>query len=89
MAPSSSLVSNSQYCPRWKYDVFLSFSGEDTRKTFTGHLYEGLKNRGIFTFQDDKRLELGDSITEELLKAIEESQVALVVFSENYATGGA
>ncbi|KAH0661333.1 hypothetical protein KY284_026264 [Solanum tuberosum] len=86
MAPSSSFVSNSQYCPRWKYDVFLSFRGEDTRKTFTGHLYEGLNNRGIFTFQDDKRLEHGDSITEELLKAIEESQVALVVFSENYAT---
>ncbi|XP_049346823.1 TMV resistance protein N-like [Solanum verrucosum] len=86
MAPSSPFVSNLQYCPRWKYDVFMSFRGEDTRKTFTGHLYEGLKNRGIFTFQDDKRLEHGDSITEELLKAIEESQVALVVFSENYAT---
>jgi len=49
-------------------------------------LYEGLKNRGIFTFQDDKRLENGDSIPEELLKAIEESQVALVIFSKNYAT---
>ncbi|KAL3355202.1 hypothetical protein AABB24_019340 [Solanum stoloniferum] len=86
MASSSSFASDSQYCPRWKYDVFLSFRGEDTRKTFTSHLYEGLKNRGIFTFQDDKRLEQGDSISEELLKAIEESQVALTVFSRNYAT---
>ncbi|KAH0716080.1 hypothetical protein KY284_008985 [Solanum tuberosum] len=86
MASSSSFASDSQYCPRWKYDVFLSFRGEDTRKTFTSHLYEGLKNRGIFTFQDDKRLEQGDSISEELLKAIEESQVALIVFSRNYAT---
>ncbi|KAH0748077.1 hypothetical protein KY290_027309 [Solanum tuberosum] len=85
MASSSSFVSSSQYCPRWKYDVFLGFRGEDTRKTFTGHLYEGLKNKGIFTFQDDKRLEHGDSIPEELLKAIKESQVTLVVFSENYA----
>ncbi|KAL3333512.1 hypothetical protein AABB24_033535, partial [Solanum stoloniferum] len=83
---SSSFASDSQYCPRWKYDVFLSFRGEDTRKTFTSHLYEGLKNRGIFTFQDDKRLEQGDSISGELLKAIEESQVALVIFSKNYAT---
>ncbi|PHT65301.1 Toll/interleukin-1 receptor-like protein [Capsicum annuum] len=84
---SSSSASNSQYCPRWKYDVFLSFRGADTRRTFTGHVYyEGLKNRGIFPFQDDKRLEHGDSIPEELLKAIEESQVALVVFSENYST---
>ncbi|KAH0716074.1 hypothetical protein KY284_008979 [Solanum tuberosum] len=83
---SSSFASDSQYRPRWKYDVFLSFRGVDTRRTFMGHLYEGLKNRGIFTFQDDKRLENGDSIPEELLKAIEESRVALVIFSKNYAT---
>ncbi|KAH0711347.1 hypothetical protein KY289_007306 [Solanum tuberosum] len=86
MASSSSYASDSQNCPRWKYHVFLSFRGDDTRKTFTSHLYEGLKNKGIFTFQDDKRLENGDSIPEELLKAIEESQVALVIFSKNYAT---
>ncbi|KAH0713893.1 hypothetical protein KY289_009852 [Solanum tuberosum] len=83
---SSSFASDSQYCPRWKYDVFLSFRGADTRRTFTGHLYEGLKSRGIFTFLDDKRLEDGDSISKKLLKAIEESQVALIVFSRNYAT---
>ncbi|XP_049380824.1 TMV resistance protein N-like [Solanum stenotomum] len=83
---SSSYASDSQNCTQWKYNVFLSFRGEDTRKTFTSHLYEGLKNRGINTFQDDKRLENGDSIPEELLKAIEESQVALVIFSKNYAT---
>ncbi|KAH0716079.1 hypothetical protein KY284_008984 [Solanum tuberosum] len=86
MASSSSFASNSQYYARWKYDVFLSFRGADTRRTFTGHLYEGLKNRGIFTFQDDKRLDHGDSISEELVKAIEESQVAVIVFSKNYAT---
>ncbi|XP_055819817.1 TMV resistance protein N-like [Solanum dulcamara] len=77
--------SNSQYCLQRKYDVFLSFRGEDTRRTFTGHLYEGLKNRGIFTFQDVKRLEHGGSIPEELVKAINESQIALVIFSKNYA----
>ncbi|XP_015076665.1 TMV resistance protein N-like isoform X1 [Solanum pennellii] len=83
---SSSSASNSKYYPRWKYVVFLSFRGEDTRKTFTGHLYEGLRNRGINTFQDDKRLEHGDSIPKELLRAIEDSQVALIIFSKNYAT---
>ncbi|XP_059307261.1 TMV resistance protein N-like [Lycium ferocissimum] len=85
MASSSSSGSNSQ-CPRRKYDVFLSFRGEDTRNTFTGHLYEGLKNRGIHTFKDDIELKYGDPISEELLTAIEESQVALVVFSKDYAT---
>nr|XP_016434904.1 PREDICTED: TMV resistance protein N-like [Nicotiana tabacum] len=72
--------------PRWNYKVFLSFRGEDNRRTFTGHLFKGLENSGIFTFQDDKRLEHGASISDELLKAIEQSQVALVVFSKNYAT---
>ncbi|KAH0669315.1 hypothetical protein KY285_023477 [Solanum tuberosum] len=88
MASSSSFssASNSQYCPRWKYNVFLSFREKDTRRNFTSHLYQGLKDRGIFTFLDDERLEDGDSISEELVKAIEESQVAIIVFSKNYAT---
>ncbi|KAG5574240.1 hypothetical protein H5410_054374 [Solanum commersonii] len=76
MASFSSSASNSQYCPRWKYDVFLSFRGVDTRNNFTSHLHKGLKNRGISTFLDDERLEDGDSISKELVQAIEESQVA-------------
>ncbi|KAL3355213.1 hypothetical protein AABB24_019345 [Solanum stoloniferum] len=82
---SSSSASNSQYCTRRKYDVFLSFRG-DTRNNFTSHLHNCLTIRGIFTFLDDERLEDGDSISEELMKAIEESQVAVIVFSKNYAT---
>ncbi|KAH0716078.1 hypothetical protein KY284_008983 [Solanum tuberosum] len=84
MASSSSYAS--KYCPQQKYDVFLSFRGEDTRKNFTSHLYQGLDNRGIFTFLDDKRLEEGDSLSEELVKAIEVSQVSIIVFSKNYVT---
>uniref|UniRef100_M1BF58 Bacterial spot disease resistance protein 4 n=1 Tax=Solanum tuberosum TaxID=4113 RepID=M1BF58_SOLTU len=82
---SSSSASNSQYCPPWKYDVFLSFRGDDTRNNFTSHLNKGLENRGIATFLDDERLEDGDSISEELVQAIEESQVAVIIFSMNYA----
>ncbi|KAL3355269.1 hypothetical protein AABB24_019372 [Solanum stoloniferum] len=85
MASSSSSAISLQL-PQWKYNVFLSFRGEDTHKTFMGHLYQGLRNRGIFTFQGDKKLERGVSIQEELLKAIKEFQVALIVFSKNYAT---
>ncbi|KAM7465503.1 hypothetical protein LguiB_013065 [Lonicera macranthoides] len=70
----------------WKYDVFLSFRGEDTRKTFVHHLYSALHQRGIFTFRDDERLERGKSIALELLKAIELSRFAIVVFSKNYAS---
>ncbi|KAM7469055.1 hypothetical protein LguiA_007238 [Lonicera macranthoides] len=71
---------------RWKYDVFLSFRGEDTRKTFVDHLYSALKNSGIYTFKDDERLETGESISPAILKAIEESSFAVIVFSKNYAS---
>lgn len=71
---------------RWKYDVFLSFRGEDTRKVFTAHLYDALTRGGIMTFIDDPSLERGKSIGPELVTAIEESRYALVILSEQYAT---
>ncbi|KAK4570789.1 hypothetical protein RGQ29_029582 [Quercus rubra] len=81
LSPSSS----SSFTPRWKYDVFLSFRGKDTRNNFTDHLYFALKQKGIFTFRDDEKLERGKSISPELSKAIEESRFAIVIFSRNYA----
>ncbi|OMP09941.1 hypothetical protein COLO4_04985 [Corchorus olitorius] len=78
----SSSTSNS----RGKYDVFLSFRGEDTRKNFTDHLYEALKRRGIITFRDDDKLEAGEAIAPELFKAIQESWCSIIVFSETYAS---
>ena len=79
--PSSSSSSH-----QWKYHVFLSFRGEDTRKSFTDHLYAALKQKGIFTFRDDEELERGRPISLELLKAIEESLFAIIIFSKNYAS---
>nr|XP_011470169.1 PREDICTED: TMV resistance protein N-like [Fragaria vesca subsp. vesca] len=70
----------------WKYDVFLSFRGEDTRKNFTDHLYDKLQWRGIRTFRDDPHLERGTTISPELLTAIEQSRFAIIVLSPNYAT---
>ncbi|XP_062001000.1 disease resistance protein RPV1-like [Rosa rugosa] len=69
----------------WKYDVFISFSGEDTRNTFTNYLYSALNLRGILTFLDDRELEKGKSISSELLAAIEQSRCAIVILSPNYA----
>ncbi|XP_031111784.1 toll/interleukin-1 receptor-like protein [Ipomoea triloba] len=40
----------------WEYNVFLSFGGEDTCKTFTDHLYSALYQIGIRTFRDDEEL---------------------------------
>ncbi|CAL0318892.1 unnamed protein product [Lupinus luteus] len=69
-----------------KYHVFLSFRGEDTRLNFTDHLYEALVRKGIITFRDDEELERGESISQNLLDAIEESLIAIVVISKNYAS---
>lgn len=76
----------SEIASEWKYDVFLSFRGEDTRKNFSSHLYSALDRQGIFTFKDNHRLERGKVISLELFKAIEESRFGLVVLSENYAS---
>ncbi|KAM7493880.1 hypothetical protein LguiB_028489 [Lonicera macranthoides] len=70
----------------WKYDAFLSFRGEDTRNNFTDHLYTALDRAGIYTFRDDERMEIGNEINWELVGAIDESRVSIVVFSENYAS---
>ncbi|XLS71190.1 hypothetical protein HN51_028055 [Arachis hypogaea] len=71
--------------PALQYDVFISFRGEDTRASFTSHLFKALSRKQIVTYTDDLLYE-GDSITSLLLRAIEESCLFLVVFSENYAS---
>ncbi|ONH90325.1 hypothetical protein PRUPE_8G046500 [Prunus persica] len=71
----------------WKYDVFFSFRGVDTRKGFTAHLYESLLRQGIktFTCDSDSERQRGEEISAQLLSAIKESRISIVVISENYA----
>ena len=79
--------SSSSSPPVKKFDVFLSFRGEDNRNNFTGHLSLALRKIGLFNiFKDDYALHKGKDIDPELMKAIEDSQYAVVVLSENYAT---
>nr|ABF81468.1 TIR-NBS-LRR type disease resistance protein [Populus trichocarpa] len=82
MASSSSSSSR----PGWVYDVFLSFRGEDTRKNFTDHLFTALQKAGIRTFRDDDELRIGEEISFQLPKAIQESKISIVVFSKGYAS---
>ncbi|TYI58408.1 hypothetical protein E1A91_D11G355900v1 [Gossypium mustelinum] len=84
----SSLLSTSSSISRKKYDVFLSFRGEDTRKNFTDHLYDALNRSGIVTFRDDPKLETGEEIAPELFNAIQQSWCSVIVFSETYAFSG-
>ncbi|KDO43999.1 hypothetical protein CISIN_1g041427mg, partial [Citrus sinensis] len=69
-----------------KYDVFLSFRGEDTRNNFTDHLHVALIRNGFVAFKDDETLDRGNEISSELSKAIEESNVSIVILSKNYAS---
>ena len=79
-------ASSTSFSFSFSYDVFLSFRGLDTRYGFTGNLYKALSDKGINTFIDDEELQKGKEITPTLLKAIEESRIAIVVFSKNYAS---
>nr|XP_043627522.1 uncharacterized protein LOC122599129 isoform X2 [Erigeron canadensis] len=68
------------------YDVFLSFRGEDTRHSFTDHLYAALKQAGIKTFRDSDDSERGEELKQEIHRAIKASDASIIVLSENYAT---
>ncbi|XP_004295919.1 PREDICTED: TMV resistance protein N-like [Fragaria vesca subsp. vesca] len=84
---SASVPSDESSVPCYKYDVFLSFRGEDTRKGIIFNLYYELQKAGrIKTFKDDEGLEIGMSISSNLLRAIEESRLVIVVLSPNYAS---
>ncbi|MED6207260.1 hypothetical protein PIB30_034164 [Stylosanthes scabra] len=78
--------SSSSFNHAYKYDVFISFRGEDTRYGFTGYLYEALSNKGIHAFIDDEELQKGDEIAPSLLSLIQESRIAIIVLSPNYAS---
>ncbi|RXH94814.1 hypothetical protein DVH24_024498 [Malus domestica] len=69
----------------WKYDVFINFRGEDTRRGFVSHLYNALVKKPINAFIDAEKLRKGDHLSE-LLTAIRGSRLSLVVFSQNYAS---
>ncbi|MED6154890.1 hypothetical protein PIB30_000392 [Stylosanthes scabra] len=70
---------------RLRWDVFLSFRGEDTRDPFIAPLYHELQSRGVRAFRDNEGLERGDDIAPTLLEAIDDSAASIVVLSPKYA----
>ena len=82
---SSSFNSSSFHVPEIKYDVFISFRGEDTRSSFLSHLVKELEHHQIDAYVDD-RLHPGDEISSTLLQAIEEAFISLVILSKRYAS---
>ncbi|XP_057435894.1 disease resistance-like protein DSC1 isoform X2 [Lotus japonicus] len=78
-------MSNNAPHTKDKYDVFVSFRGEDIRDGFLSHLAEAFRRKKINAFVDDK-LQRGEEIWPSLVGAIEGSLVSLIIFSENYAS---
>ncbi|XP_048128236.1 TMV resistance protein N-like [Rhodamnia argentea] len=76
MASSSSKL-------RTSFQVFVSFRDEDVGNNFVGHLYTALDRTGIFTQVIAK--EKGEDILTTVTRAIEESDLAIIVFSEDFA----
>ncbi|KFK23336.1 hypothetical protein AALP_AAs63622U000200 [Arabis alpina] len=70
---------------RWSYDVFPSFSGQDVRRNFLGHLLGEFQRKGINTFVDDQ-IRRGESIGPELVQAIRASRIGIVILTKNYAS---
>ncbi|XP_057732092.1 disease resistance protein RPV1-like [Arachis stenosperma] len=85
VAAAASSSSYSQASVTHQYDVFISFRGEDTRNGFTSHLHSALRRNKIETFID-YRIQKGGAIWNELVEAIRDSNLFLIIFSENYAS---
>ncbi|KAA3481952.1 disease resistance protein TAO1-like [Gossypium australe] len=69
-----------------KYHVFLSFRGKDTRLSFTTHLLQALKDKGLDVFFDEDKLERGEQLSQELSRAIAVSNMSIILLSEDYAS---
>ncbi|XP_076896403.1 toll/interleukin-1 receptor-like protein [Bidens hawaiensis] len=72
-------------CKKPKYDVFVNYSFKDVGNSFVRHL-QGALHRNSFTVSDHTLLPVGQDVCLELLKAIQESKIFVVVFSTNYAS---
>ncbi|XP_054816766.1 disease resistance protein RUN1-like isoform X2 [Prosopis cineraria] len=81
---SSSSLSSSSRPNR----VYLSFKGDDRTCGFIDRLWAALESDDLKTFWDDKKLDPCDSISlpPHFLKAIQQSNISIVVFSKNYAS---
>ncbi|CAN1333772.1 Disease resistance protein L6 [Linum perenne] len=67
------------------YEVFLSYRGPDTRHQIIDLLYRFLSVMKIRTFKDDDDLRKGEEQWLNVVKAIDQCKIYVVVVSRNYA----
>ncbi|GLJ34259.1 hypothetical protein SUGI_0688520 [Cryptomeria japonica] len=80
-APSSSL----RAMKKGPFDVFINHRGCDTMHKLASTIYHSLDMAGLRAFLDVEELELGDSIPDEIQKAMRTAAVHIAIFSERYA----
>lgn len=77
--------SSSSPSRNWRFNVFPSFCGEDLRRNFLSHFLKELQRKGITTFIDHE-IKRSKAIGPELVAAIRESRIAVILLSKNYAS---
>ncbi|XP_059309705.1 disease resistance protein Roq1-like [Lycium ferocissimum] len=81
------MASQIQSVQKRKYDAFLNFRRQDFEGSFVADLYKRLEGIGIHAFKHDFELESREPIiSKEILEAIEESRIAITIFSLDYAS---
>lgn len=65
-----------------QYQVFINFRGEELRNSFVGFLVKAMRSSKVNVFTDE--VELKGTDLQNLFKRIEESRVAVAIFSERY-----
>ena len=65
--------------------MFLSHRGPDTKARFVGFLNEDLKRKGLQPYLDCKSIRHGEDCWKSIEDAINNTSIAVVVFSESYA----
>ncbi|KAF7848731.1 hypothetical protein BT93_L1614 [Corymbia citriodora subsp. variegata] len=71
---------------RMEFEVFLSFRGPDTQDNFTSCLYHDMNEKGIRVFKDNEELRIGQQIGGNLLRALDNTQIYIPIFSKGFAS---
>ncbi|KAI3440394.1 NB-ARC domain-containing protein, partial [Psidium guajava] len=75
---------------RWpnvcRYEVFLSFRGQDVRGGFIDFLYQDLTDSGISTFIDHDGIGMGEEIMDKIFQVIGHSEICIPIFSKDFAS---
>ncbi|GLT82982.1 hypothetical protein SLE2022_012970 [Rubroshorea leprosula] len=66
------------------FDVFINHRGIDTKRTFSGLLYNQLVHLGLNPFLDNKNMKPGDRLFDKVDDAVRHCKVGVAVLSPHY-----